>query len=147
MSLLRGRARKQWDYYKEKTGNRISLPERHETINYYATTTVNPAQTITVFTCPIENKAKLLRYFIKGTASAGGALQLTILIGQNIYYQFSISASQTDQETQQFTYEDAVNISGGQVVSIQCDSTSGSAATVLYSFDIVEEENASGYLR
>ena len=88
MSLLKGKARKKWDYYQEKTGDRISLPELHETKNNYATTTVIPAQTITVYTCPTTSKAKLLRYFIKGTASAGGALQLTLFIGSSIYFQY-----------------------------------------------------------
>ena len=146
MSLLKGKARKKWDYYQEKTGNRISLPELHETKNNYATTTVIPPQTITVYTCPTTSKAKLLRYFIKGNASAGAALQLTLFIGSSIYFQFSIAASQTSTETQQFTYEDATRILPGQAITIQCDSTSGLAATVIHSIDIVEEENASGYL-
>jgi len=147
MALLRGKARKHWDYYQQKTGSRITLPERHETKINYATTTVNPPQTVTVFTCPTYNQAKLLRYYIKGTASAGGALQLTLYIGTTVYYQFTIAASQTEQQTQQFTYEDGARILPGQSITIQCDSTSGAAATVVHSIDTVEEENSSGYLR
>lgn len=133
--------RKRWDYYRQKAGERITLPERRET--QIASATRTTAGTTTLYTCPVNKKAKLTFWQVSTdnvTTSGSTEIKIGTTSITFIAHDAAIDVSEVHEK---FNYEDAPEIKGGQVVSMVVTTFAGN---VVVNIQVIEEDASGGYL-
>jgi len=128
-------SRKQRNWEQEKAGDAIKFPERRNSRTNGDI--VNAGDSILIYTCPINRRAKII-YAALSTSAGEGYIELllqsgiTFLLHTYVANNLNFAAS----------YEDGIDLEPGNTVRITCTGPGTTIGTV----QIIEEDVSPGYI-